>query len=213
MVEHLRALYAGVAERVAVVVHPSAERPVREQVAGVDVFVQREPTGMLDAVLLAMPAVARDRPRRVLVTWCDQVGIDPRTVERLRQATSAPANPAMALLTCLRTDPYIHLERDGTGRIVRVLHRREGDAMPERGESDAGVFDLSYEAYADRLPEFARHVEPGAGTGERNFLPFIPWLSARAEVVAVPCTSAAETVGVNTPEELAMVEEYLKRRA
>ena len=52
-----------------------------------------------------------------------------------------------------------------------------------------------------------------AGTGERNFLPFIPWIAARAPVVTFPCTDEREAIGVNTPEELALVEEYLKERA
>lgn len=213
MIEHLLAMYARVSERVAVIVHPSAESRVRERLgAGVDLFVQQEPTGMLDAILLAGPAVARHRPRRVLVTWCDQVAILPATITRLHLAAASSAAPALALLTCVRPDPYIHFDRDGAGRICRVLHRREGDDMPAVGESDAGVFDLSFDAFQQRLPEFAGEVQVGAGTGERNFLPFIPWLAAREEVLTVPCTSVEETIGVNTQDELAVVESYLKRR-
>src|SRR5687767_11942703 len=93
MIDLLRGLYARIAERTAVIVHPTAEEEVRRRVgADVDVFVQASPTGMLDAILLAAPAVARHQPRRVLITWCDQVAIDPLTIERLRQATSPPAD-------------------------------------------------------------------------------------------------------------------------
>lgn len=213
MIEHLLAMYGRVSERVAVIVHPAAERLVRERLGtGVDLFVQQEPTGMLDAILLAEPAVARHRPRRVLVTWCDQVAIHPATITRLHLAAASPAAPALALLTCVRPDPYIHFERDAAGRICRVLHRREGDDMPAVGESDAGVFDLSSHAFQQRLPEFAGEVPLGAGTGERNFLPFIPWLAARDEVLTVPCTTVEETIGVNTAADLAVVESYLKRR-
>lgn len=214
MIDHLRDLYAHAAQRMAVVVHPSAEAIVRAHLGpGVDLFVQREPTGMLDAILLAAPAVALHRPRRVLVTWCDQVAIRPATIRRLQAAVSSPANPPLALLTCVRPDPYIHFERDTSGRIVRVLHRREGDRMPAEGESDAGVFDLSLDAYTRLLPEYAREVEAGAGTGERNFLPFVAWMAARAPVVTVSCTDLVETVGVNTPEELRHVERYLDRQS
>lgn len=213
MIDHLLGLYAAAADRTAVIVHPSAEAMVRAHLgSGTDVFVQAQPTGMLDAILLAAPAVARHRPRRVLVTWCDQVAIRPDTIRRLQSAVEAPADPPLALLTCVRPDPYIHFERDAAGRIVRVLHRREGDRMPGVGESDAGVFDLSRDAFERLLPAYARDVEAGAGTGERNFLPFVAWLAARAPVVAVPCTDPEETVGVNTPDERARVERYLSRR-
>jgi bifunctional UDP-N-acetylglucosamine pyrophosphorylase/glucosamine-1-phosphate N-acetyltransferase len=214
MLDILRDLYAGAAGRTAVIVHPSAEARVRAHLGtGADVFVQAQPTGMLDAILLAAPAVARHRPRRVLVTWCDQVAIRPATIRRLLAAVAAPADPPLALLTCVRPEPYIHFERDSSGRIVHVLHRREGDVMPAVGESDAGVFDLSRDAYERMLPQYARAVDTGAGTGERNFLPFVAWMAARVPVVTVPCTDLEETVGVNTPDELARVERYLNGRA
>jgi choline kinase len=85
--------------------------------------------------------------------------------------------------------------------------------MPEQGESDMGLFSLSASAFLDLLPAFASDVERSAGTGERNFLPFIPWIATRAEVVTFSPVDEAEAVGVNTPEELAAVERYLAARA
>jgi len=112
--------------------------------------------------------------------------------------------------TAMRREPYIHLARDAGGRIVRVLHRREGDAMPDEGETDAGLFSLSRAALIDLLPQFAAAAPPdGATTRERNFLPFIPWLHARAEVRTYPCVSWIESVGVNTLEDVALVAPHL----
>lgn len=214
MIEHLLTLYASLAARAVVVVHPTAEAAVRDQLGGrADIVVQGEPTGMLDAILLAAPHVDRHRPRRVLVTWCDQIAIHPRTLGRLEFATRGHDGPSLALPTCVRPDPYIHFARDAAGRIDRVLHRREGDVMPEAGESDAGVFDLSFRAYRELLPAFAREGQVGVGTGERNFLPFVAWLAAREPVITIPCTSVEETIGVNTPEELAHVERHLAQRS
>jgi hypothetical protein len=84
--------------------------------------------------------------------------------------------------------------------------------MPEEGESDMGLFSLSASAFLDRLPAFASDVERSSGTGERNFLPFIPWIAARGKVVTFSPVDEAEAVGVNTPEELAAVERYLAAR-
>jgi hypothetical protein len=115
------------------------------------------------------------------------------------------------LPTATRRDPYIHLARDPSGRIVRVLHRREGDAMPDEGETDAGLFSLSRTAYFDRLPRFAAGVAApdGAATRERNFLPFIPWLHAQVDVHTFACASWIESVGVNAPEDVALVAPHL----
>jgi bifunctional N-acetylglucosamine-1-phosphate-uridyltransferase/glucosamine-1-phosphate-acetyltransferase GlmU-like protein len=84
--------------------------------------------------------------------------------------------------------------------------------MPESGESDAGLFAFSREAFLTLLPDYANDVATGTATGERNLLPFIPWLAARREVVTFPCAADIEAVGINTPEERAFVERYLQSR-
>ena len=214
MLDHLLALYAPVVQRVALVVHPSARAAVARAVETasrpVDIFVQEQPTGMLDAIFLARSAVEVASPARIWITWCDQVAIHPLTAQRLTEADRD--DPLLAMPTCASVFPYVHLERDPAGRIIRVLHRREGDDMPASGESDAGLFSLSREAYMGLLPEFAAAPLAGSATGERNFLPFIPWVAARGSVETFPCTEAAEAVGVNTPEDLAVAERTLRAR-
>jgi hypothetical protein len=93
-----------------------------------------------------------------------------------------------------------------------MLQRREGDVMPAAGESDMGLFALTRQAYERDLQEYARGVRPGRGTGERNFVPFLPWLAQRALVVTVPCTDDREAIGINTPEDLRVVEQWLRSR-
>ena len=114
--------------------------------------------------------------------------------------------------TVSRQTPYIHLHRDGTGRIVEVLHRREGDVMPETGESDMGLFAMPRPSFTDLLPRYVREATRGATTGERNFLPFIAWASAGHDVLTFPAVDEMEAVGVNTPDELRIVEHYLAAR-
>lgn len=215
MLDHLLTLYRPVVARVAVVVHPAALAAVRHATADeecpIDLWVQERPTGMLDAIMLARPSVESSAARRIWISWCDQVALHPRTVERL--ADTDAADPLLAMPTCASADPYVHLSRDAVGRVVRILHRREGDAMPAAGESDTGLFSLSRDAYLGLLPEFAADPAIGGATGERNFLPFIPWAAARGTVVTFPCTEAAEAIGVNTPDDLAVAERTLRRRA
>lgn len=215
MIDRLLNLYAGTVDQTIVVCHPGARTPVQDhlrQRRAVDVVVQEQPTGMLDAITIGAAAAAEHGAKSVWVTWCDQVGVHPRTVARL--AHHGDESPAVGLImpTVVKRDPYIHLERDRDGRICRVLHRREGDDMPARGESDMGLFALSADACFGMLPRYAREVVAGAGTGERNFLPFIPWVARRGEVITFPSEDPEEAIGVNTPEELEAVEAYLLRR-
>jgi bifunctional UDP-N-acetylglucosamine pyrophosphorylase / glucosamine-1-phosphate N-acetyltransferase len=215
MLDHLLALYEHVAQQVVLVVAPAAVAPVQDAVRGwrhISRVVQETATGMLDAIMLARAAVEATAARRVLITWCDQVGISPATVAAVAAASARDPEPALVMPVCRSRDPYVHLERDDQGRIVRVLHRREGDAMPASGESDAGVFDLSRQAYLEWLPQYAQSPDIGAKTGERNFVPFVAAVSARAPVVTVPCAAPEEAIGINTPSELQAVERYLTER-
>ena len=84
--------------------------------------------------------------------------------------------------------------------------------MPDVGESDMGLFGMSSTTYLDLLPRYGREAAIGQVTGERNFLPFIPWVAARHDVATFPSVDELEAVGVNTPAELALVERYLAAR-
>jgi bifunctional UDP-N-acetylglucosamine pyrophosphorylase/glucosamine-1-phosphate N-acetyltransferase len=216
MIDRLLALFATHVDRAVVIVHPSFERDVRDHLdrsaVPVTTIVQPSPTGMLDAILLAEPVAKSGAHDQVWISWCDQVGIHPDTLDRLATTTAEHAEAALVMPTVTRRDPYIHLQRDDAGRIVRILHRREGDAMPDHGESDMGLFALSRQSFIQFLPRYANDVTLGSATGERNFLPYIAWANRDHEVVTFPAVDEMEAIGVNTPEELRTVEAYLSSR-
>jgi bifunctional UDP-N-acetylglucosamine pyrophosphorylase/glucosamine-1-phosphate N-acetyltransferase len=217
MLTHLARLYRQRVSRWFIVCRPADEPAVRTACdeLGLDAALthQPKPTGMLDALLIAAPTVARDGPDLVWITWADQIAIHPLTVARLERTAAVSPRPALVLPTSLRPAPYIHFARDANRRITAVRQRREGDAMPEMGESDCGLFSLTRQAYVEWLPEFAASSRAvGAATGERNFLPFIPWLQTRGAVETFPSMEPIESVGVNTPEEQADVERALAAR-
>jgi bifunctional UDP-N-acetylglucosamine pyrophosphorylase/glucosamine-1-phosphate N-acetyltransferase len=213
MLDHLVALYRPFVEAFAVIVHPSFAAEAQAWAAGherIGILEQAVPTGMLDAILVAVPFVRDLRPRMVWITWADQIGILPATLRRLADLDARGA--AMIVPTIEAADPYIHFERDAAGRIAGLRQRREGDAMPADGESDMGLFALDLDAFVGELPRYAEAVTAGAATGERNFLPFIPWLAARREVLTIRGSDAMERVGINTPEDLARVGAWLRAR-
>jgi len=215
MLDRLADLYDRFVDHILVIAHPAFSDRVRawgDRRGGVSVAEQASPTGMLDAILLARPCVDALAPDELWITWADQVGVLPATLDRLSAVTGQPATPALALPTVKRRDPYTHFERDAAGRLTRFLQRREGDVMPAEGESDMGVFAMPRATFEIDLVDYAAQVPAGNATGERNFVPFVAWLAQRKNVVTFPCTDPMEAIGINTPEELRQVEDWLRTR-
>jgi len=213
MLTWLVSLYRPWISGLVVVVNPSAREAVQTVIDGCQipnvVVAQPQPTGMLDAVVLGCASATGWSPDRIWVTWCDQVAVHPDTVKRLAESED---DTAVALPMVTRDAPYIHFDRDAAGRIVSVRQRREGHVMPARGDSDMGLFSLSVRTAVEDLPAFAGTALADAGTGERNFLPFIAYAAARGTVATIAATEDIEAVGVNTPDDLALVEAHLLAR-
>lgn len=214
MLHYLIELYAPYVDHFVIVTSPGAQSDIQQQAylspVPVTIEVQETPTGMLDAILIPRQQLLESRPSQIWITWCDQIAVRQETVERLaRESESYPDSP-LILPTIQRRQPYIHFHRDSDGVITRILHQREGNEMPDTGESDMGLFALSHTAYFDLLPEYAETVKPGEITGERNFLPFIIWLNNYGHVRTISGTHYMESIGINTPEELRIVEEWLQ---
>ncbi|MCQ0018069.1 NTP transferase domain-containing protein [Actinomadura madurae] len=125
-----RALRASV-DHVHVVIAPAAEtrfhRLAAEEIAGgaVSVSVQREPTGMGDAVFGA--SGHWESHGGILVVWGDQVNLSGRTVRRVVDAHLRA--PGLTIPLVPMPDPYVEYELSG-GRLLRVRQSREGDACP-----------------------------------------------------------------------------------
>jgi bifunctional UDP-N-acetylglucosamine pyrophosphorylase / glucosamine-1-phosphate N-acetyltransferase len=213
MLQHLVELHRPFVAHFTIVASPEAADDIRGRLTGwsvaADVTVQEEPTGMLDAILLGVACLAGRALDRVWITWGDQVAVRRETLSRLAEIE---VGTDLALPTLERDAPYIHFDRDEAGRISGVRQRREGDPMPPRGENDLGLFSLSARAAREWLPKYARGLAPGAGTGERNFLPFVAWAAKRGTVDTCPATEPIEAIGINTPVELAAVERALRQR-
>ena len=84
--------------------------------------------------------------------------------------------------------------------------------MPAAGEGDVGLFALAGPTYLDTLASWAAAAPRGTGSGERNFLPFIPWLAQRSPVVTIPASNPMEAIGINTPADLELVADDLRRQ-
>jgi len=172
------------------------------------IVVQENPTGMGDAVALAMPAVTTPN---VAVVWGDQAALRRSSVEACIRLHAGPLKADVTCPTVLRPDPYIHFERDGgDGRICGIRQRREGDEMPREGESDTGFFCFRTEVLRQLLSQNDGMERSGRATRESNLLPIIPMASERGFTVISPRIMALEeTVGINSRDDVAVVEAFL----
>jgi beta-phosphoglucomutase len=178
-----------------------------------ETVIQHVPTGMGDAVALALPSV---KTRHSAVVWGDQVALRRESVETCLALHQGPLEPDVTCPSVVRSNPYIHFERDASGRITSVLQAREGDPMPPTGESDTGFFCFRTERLVALLSEM-RSLAAAAGnkTGEFNLLPVIP-LAAETENGARVLTPrhmcVEETVGINSAADAASLEQFLCER-
>jgi len=176
--------------------------PARHRIA-----VQPEPRGMADAIACGLPCV--ETPHTMIV-WGDQVALRPASLEFAMGVHEGPAAPEATCPTLLRDHPYIHFERNESGRVIHVLQAREGDAMPERGESDSGVFLFRTETLRRDLPRLLSSAECiGKQTRELNFLPIFPMLE---RLITLPIMTEPESVGVNSRADAEYLERYLLGR-
>jgi bifunctional UDP-N-acetylglucosamine pyrophosphorylase/glucosamine-1-phosphate N-acetyltransferase len=180
--------------------------PARHAIA-----LQPEPRGMADAIRWGLASV---ETRNTLIVWGDQVALELASLEFSMRLHQGSAQPAATCPTLWRDRPYIHFERGESGQVVRILQAREGDSMPERGESDSGCFLFRTEALRRYLPRLLESEEcAGKQTGELNFLPIFPVLdSETGQLITAPIMSAAESVGVNSPSDAAYLERLLQTR-
>ncbi len=213
MIDYLFALYASVVDRFILILHPDVVESVQQHCAAkpvaVEFDVQESPTGMLDAILIPRAKIQQYAPRHIWITWCDQIGVRPGTIQKLASISEQHPDVPLVFPTILRKNPYIHFVRDKQNRITNVLHRREGDDMPEIGEGDLGLFSLSLSSYENDLVAFSGQLQTGSRTRERNFLPFIPWINRTAEVITFPGEHESESIGINDAADLKLLEGIL----
>ena len=176
--------------------------PARHRIA-----LQASPHGMADAIACGLPSVGTPN---AMIVWGDQVALQPASLDFCMRVHQGSAQPDATCPTLLRERPYIHFERDESGKVARVLQAREGDPLPERGESDSGVFLFRTDALRRHLPRLLESPESiGKRTRELNFLPIFPMLDS---LITVPIMTEAESVGVNSRADADYLERHLSKR-
>jgi bifunctional UDP-N-acetylglucosamine pyrophosphorylase / glucosamine-1-phosphate N-acetyltransferase len=171
--------------------------------ACVSTSIQPEPTGMGDAIFRGFDVWSRYGA--VLIVWGDQVFVSGGTLSRAIAALGSSQKRAVLPVTRMAA-PYVEYVFDGP-RLARVLQTREGDTTTPNGFSDVGTFLLSSQGLKSAWEEYLIMAPRGRGTGEVNFLPFLPFLSAQGwRVTPLEVADPTEARGINTKDDLAFFQ-------
>ena len=145
----------------------------------------------------------------ILIVWGDQVFVSEDTLRRALAALVSREHQAVLPVTRM-ADPYVEYVFDRK-RLTKVLQSREGDQTTPNGFSDVGTFLLATQGLAAAWNDYLSKAARGSQTGEINFLPFLPFLSARGwTFTPLEVADPTEARGINTPEDLSFFRERYK---
>ena len=190
------------------VVHGHGAERVRAMFpdAGVVWVVQAEQLGTGHAVLQALPQVASDAD--VLILYGDVPLVRPATLKRLLEGARGSLGVAVAELD----DPsgYGRIVRDAAQRVARIVEQKDATASELAiREVNAGFFCLS----ARRLAPWLSKIGNDNAQNEYYLTDLVALAVADAvPVVAVKAEDQWEVSGVNSMQELAVLERVCQGR-
>ena len=203
----LYAKLAPLVDHIHLVLSPEGAAAFPPLPASVSTSIQPAPTGMGDAIFRGYDVWSKYDA--VLVVWGDQVFVSADTLNRALAALSVPDRHAVLPVTRMAV-PYVEYVFDGP-RLTKVLQTREGDVTTPNGYSDVGTFLLSTGELKARWDAYLAQAPRGGGTGEINFLPFLPFLSVRGwTVTPLEVADATEARGINTKDDLNFFQSLYK---
>ncbi|HLT40249.1 MAG TPA: NTP transferase domain-containing protein [Enhygromyxa sp.] len=196
----------GVARSILVIGHQAeaVREAVSERFPEVEFVVQAEQLGTGHAVACALPILGEAFAGAVLILSGDVPLLSAATLEALARACQA-SSAGISLASFRPEDPsgYGRIVRDESGRVAAI--REHKDASPaERAitECNAGVYCVLAEHLRNELPTLGSSNAAG-----EIYLTDLIAARARAGEVAVVAVDADEVAGVNTPEQLAELEQ------
>ena len=199
----LQAKLAPLVDHIHLVLSPDGAAVFPPLPANVSTSIQSIPIGMGDAIFRGHEVWSRYDA--VLIVWGDQVFVSAGTLIRSIAALTTAEHHAVLPVTRMAA-PYVEYVFEGP-RLTQVLQTREGDITTPNGFSDVGTFLLGTADLKSAWDDFLAAASRGSGTGEINFLPFLPYISARGwTVTPLEVADAAEARGINTKDDLAFFQ-------
>jgi bifunctional UDP-N-acetylglucosamine pyrophosphorylase/glucosamine-1-phosphate N-acetyltransferase len=194
---------APLVDHIHLVLSPEGAKQFPALPANVSISIQPEPIGMGDAIFRGFDVWSHYDA--VLIVWGDQVFVSTDTLTRTISALGSALRHAVLPVTRMAA-PYVEYVFDGP-RLTRVLQTREGNTTTANGFSDVGTFLLGTEGLKIAWDAYLKSAPRGQGTGEINFLPFLPFLAREGwTITPLDVADATEARGINTKDDLAFFQ-------
>jgi bifunctional UDP-N-acetylglucosamine pyrophosphorylase / glucosamine-1-phosphate N-acetyltransferase len=194
---------APLVEHIHLVLSPHGASVFPPLPATVTYSIQSQPLGMGDAIFSGHEFWSQYDA--ILVVWGDQIFVSKTTLARSIAALADPDRHLVLPLTRM-VDPYVQYVFEGS-HLTKILMTREGDIAMPNGLCDVGTFLLGTAGLKALWEEFLGETgngHKGRSTGEINFLPFLPFLSAKSwRITPIEVEDALEARGINTKDDLA----------
>ena len=199
----LHAKLAPLVDHIHLVLSPDGAAAFPPLPPNVSFSIQPAPLGMGDAIFGAGPAW--EGFDAILIVWGDQVFVSTQTLRRALAALVLPRAQAVLPVTRM-SRPYVEYCFEGA-KLTDVLQTREGDNTAPGGFSDVGTFLLRTDGLRQAWNDYLAQTPRGSTTGEINFLPFLPFLSARGwTMTPLEVADATEARGINTKDDLSFFQ-------
>ena len=217
VLQHLINLFHEFCSSFVVVASPNGAQEIQKefesccQSTDFRIVIQAEPKGMAHAVWQARDSI--ETPNTVVV-WGDQICLRDETISSTLAYHQSDTANVLTFPTVMKKNPYIHFHRDKTGKIIKVLQKRENEIKTEVGENDCGFFCFSTNSLFDLLKNSLSSPDNlGSQTKEINLLQLFPQFEMiDGQVNTLRIAHFEETFGINTVEEAKTVESILRVR-
>jgi UDP-N-acetylglucosamine diphosphorylase/glucosamine-1-phosphate N-acetyltransferase len=212
LVEHVvrSAQKAGVARTVVIVGHQADQVKAALKDLDIEFVLQAEQKGTGHAVMQALPIIEKFAGE-LLVLYGDVPMIKPETIVSLLKSHRDERNACTMLSTVIdQPGGYGRVIRDADGFVTKIVEAR--DASPEElavKEINPAIYSFENQKLVAALGELA----PNNKQGEYYLTDVIGiFRSKEMKIAAQVVADSREVLGINTPQELAECEEYLRRQ-
>ena len=217
VLQHLINLFHEFCSSFVVVASPNGAQEIQKefesccQSTDFRIVIQAEPKGMAHAVWQARDSI--ETPNTVVV-WGDQICLRDETISSTLAYHQSDTANVLTFPTVMKKNPYIHFHRDNTGKIIKVLQKRENEIKTEVGENDCGFFCFSTNSLFYLLKNSLSSPDNlGSQTKEINLLQLFPQFEMiEGHVNTLRIAHEDETLGINTVEEALNAELILRNR-
>jgi UDP-N-acetylglucosamine diphosphorylase/glucosamine-1-phosphate N-acetyltransferase len=199
---------AGISEIIAVVGY-KGEEVARAAGEGVRIAWQHEQKGTGHAVMQAAPLL--ENYHGLLVVACGDVPlISPATIREMVAQASEPGVKA-CVLTMMPADPfgYGRIIKEADGTLVRIVEEKDAS---EEEKSIREVNTGTYVFHSDFLFPGLKTITTDNAQGEYYLPDVFNYIRSSGQTTrTVELKNSIEGSGVNSPEELKRLEEYVER--